>query len=182
MTHPNLKPDFEEPIALFGSDPQDVADIAKMEKDAERVYNNEWLKVYDAPLKYYADHEDVSFIDILSPGEYFGDDVRKWFMYISPQFVGDFGLINMRIYAKNGVGFVYMNQTYQGKLEDGSEFVWKMRQTDTVEKIDGEWKILHTHLSFAAVPEAKHPDRWQVDREYPKRPPAWEVSAKLAGG
>ena len=77
MTHPSLKPDFEEPIALFDSDPQAVAEIAAMEKEVERIYNNEWLKDYDAPLAHYADSDDISFIDILSPGEYFGQDVSR---------------------------------------------------------------------------------------------------------
>jgi ketosteroid isomerase-like protein len=109
-------------------------------------------------------------------------DVRNWFNYIGPQFVGELGLINMRIFAKNDVGFVYMNQTYEGKLDDGKDFFWKMRQTDAVAKVDGEWKILHTHLSFGALPQAKHPDSWAVDFESPQLPQPWDVAPILAGG
>ena len=65
---------------------------------------------------------------------------------------------------------------------DGQHFFWKMRQTDVVQKIDGKWKILHTHLSFGAVPQAKHPESWVVDFEMPKRPQPWDVAAELAGG
>lgn len=176
------KPDFIEPIALFGSDPEAVKEIAAMEKAVEANYNNEFLEDPDAPLKHYIEHPDVSFVDILAPGHYFGVDVRNWFNYIGPQFVGELGLINMRIFARNGVGFCYMHQTYEGTLDDGKEFFWKMRQTDAVEKIDGEWKILHTHLSFAATPQAKHPETWTVDFEMPRLPLPWDVAAKLAGG
>ncbi len=109
-------------------------------------------------------------------------DVRNWFNYIGPQFVGELGLINMRIFAKGDVGFVCMHQTYEGTLDDGKHFFWKMRQTDVVQKIDGKWKILHTHLSFAATPQAKHPDSWVVDFEMPPRPLPWTVSEALAGG
>lgn len=167
-------PDFAEPIALFGCDPQAVKEIAAMEKAVEANFNSQFLDDPDAPLVHYVEDPDVSFIDILAPGHYFGPDVRNWFNYIGPQFVGTLGLINMRIFAEGNVGFVYMNQTYEGKLDDGNEFFWKMRQTDVVRKIDGEWKILHTHLSFGATPDAKHPGLWAVDFEMPKRPQPWE--------
>ena len=174
--------DFAEPIALFGSDPETVKEIAAMEKAIESNYNHQFLEDPDAPLEHYIEHPDVSFIDILAPGHYFGRDVRNWFNYIGPQFVGELGLINMRIFAKDDVGFVYMNQTYEGKLDDGSRFFWKMRQTDVVQKIDGRWKILHTHLSFGAAPQAKHPNSWEVDFGMPPRPQPWTVSPELAGG
>lgn len=176
------KAEFAEPIALFGSDPVAVKEIAAMEKAIEANYNTKFLEDPDAPLEHYIEHPDVSFIDILAPGHYFGPDVRNWFNYIGPQFVGDLGLINMRIFAKDDVGFVYMNQTYEGNLDDGQHFFWKMRQTDVVQRIEDKWKILHTHLSFGAVPQAKHPDSWVVDFEMPKRPQPWDVAAELAGG
>lgn len=176
------KPEFGEPIALFGSDPEAVKEIAAMEKAVEANFNHQFLEDPDAPLEHYIDHPDVSFIDILAPGHYYGPDVRNWFNYIGPQFVGELGLINMRIFAKNDVGFVSMHQTYEGKLDDDKAFFWKMRQTDVVQKIEGEWKILHTHLSFGVAPQAKHPDNWEVDFEMPARPQPWTVSPELAGG
>jgi ketosteroid isomerase-like protein len=166
---------WSEPVALFGSDPKVVHEIVTMEKAVEANFNNEFLHDPDAPLKYYTDHKDVSFIDILSPGEYYGADVRNWFNFIGPQFVGHLGLKSMHVYAKNTTGFVYMNQTYEGKLADGRTFLWVMRQTDVVEKIKGEWKILHTHLSFAANPKTADPFTWEVDREMPPRPLPWTV-------
>ncbi len=164
-----------EPVALFGSDPEAVKEIVAMEKAVEANFNHQFLTDPDAPLEHYTDQADVSFIDILSPGQYYGEDVRHWFNFIGPQFVGELGLVNMRVFAKNDVGFVYMNQTYEGTLDDGKHFFWMMRQTDVVEKIDGVWKILHTHLSFAADPREKHPDTWTVDREMPMRPQPWTL-------
>lgn len=185
MSSEDLYPvDFDEPIALFDSDPADVAAIAAMEKKVEENFNTEFLEDPDAPLKYYVgggDHDDVSFVDILAPGHYFGPHVRNWFNFIGPQFVGKLGLINMRIFAKDGIGYVYMNQTYEGQLPDGKDFFWKMRQTDVVRKIDGEWKILHTHLSFGANPEKLHPSEWTVDLEMPSRPNPWTLAAPYSG-
>lgn len=170
---------WAEPVALFGSDPQAVREIVAMEKAVEANFNKEFLHDPDAPLEHYIEHPDVSFVDILAPGQYHGKDVRHWFNFIGPQFVGELGLKNMRVFAKNGVGFVYMNQSYEGKLDDGSDFFWLMRQTDVVQKIDGKWKILHTHLSFAANPVAKDPATWEVDLEMPPRPLPWERAKQM---
>jgi len=170
---------WAEPVALFGSDPRDVQEIVAMEKAVEANFNKEFLHDPDAPLEYYVESPDVSFVDILAPGQYYGKDVRNWFNFIGPQFVGELGLKNMRVFAKNDVGFVYMNQTYEGKLEDGRDFFWRMRQTDVVQKIDGKWKILHTHLSFAANPVAKDPATWEVDLEMPPRPLPWERAKQM---
>ncbi|QHG85549.1 hypothetical protein D1O33_26540 (plasmid) [Rhodococcus rhodochrous] len=176
--------DFDEPIGLFGTDPEDVAAIAAMEKECAAEYNRGFLTRPDIIVdKFYVnggDHEDVSFIDILSPGHYFGPDVRAWFNFISPQFEAKFDLRNMRIFAKNGVGFVYMNQFYEGQLQDGRPLFWKMRQTDAVEKIDGEWKILHTHLSFSADPKDLDPYKWSIDLELAPRPQPWTVEKPYA--
>ena len=47
------------------------------------------------------------------------------------------------------------------------------RQTDIVQKIDGEWKNIHTHVSFAADPREKQLDSWVVDVEMPVRLQPW---------
>lgn len=166
---------WAEPQAIFGSDPKLVKEIVEMEKAVEASYNSEFLTKPDAPLKYYAaDHPDVSFIDILSPGQYYGKNVRNWFNFIGPQFVGKLGLVNMHVFAKDNFGFVNMLQTYEGLRPNGNRFYWVMRQTDVVEKIHGEWKILHTHLSFAADPKAIEPETWTVDLEMMPKPLPWE--------
>lgn len=170
---------WAEPQAIFGSDPKLVKEIVDMEKAVEDCYNSEFLTRPDAPLKYYAaDNPDVSFIDILSPGQYYGPNVRKWFNFIGPQFVGKLGLVNMHVFAKGNFGFVNMLQTYEGKRPNGNTFYWVMRQTDVVEKIKGEWKILHTHLSFAADPKTIEPETWTVDLEMKPKPLPWEGGKK----
>lgn len=168
---------IDTPKALFGSDPKLVQEIYEMEKAVEANYNNEFLHDADNTLKFYVEDADVSFVDILSPGQYYGKDVRNWFNFIGPQFVGDLYLRNMRVYAKDTTGFVYMNQVYTGEHE-GVKFLWVMRQTDAVVKIDGEWKILHTHLSFAADPVGLDPRTWKVDFEYKPRDLPWVAAKK----
>lgn len=171
--------DFDEPILLFGTDPVVGKEIAELERAVAKEFNEGFLTRPDIILdKFYVNggnDKDVSYIDILSPGNYWGEDVRSWYNFISPQFVAEFDLRNLRIFAKNDVGFVFMNQIYEGKLPDGSELVWKMRQTDAIEKIDGEWKILHTHLSFAVDPQDLNPANWIVDLPMRKRPNPWTV-------
>ena len=174
----NMTRKFAEPAAIFGSDPKLVKEIVDMEKAVENNYNTEFLEKPDAPLKHYSDDPDVSFIDILSPGQYYGKDVRNWFNFIGPKFVGKLGLVNMHVYAKGNFGFVNMLQTYEGKRPNGNTFYWVMRQTDVVEKQKGEWKILHTHLSFAADPKTIEPETWAVDLEMTPRPKPWERAKK----
>ncbi len=169
---------WAEPKAIFGSDPKLVKEIVDMEKAVEKNYNTEFLAQPDAPLKHYSDDPDVSFIDILSPGQYYGKDVRNWFNFIGPKFVGKLGLVNMHVYAKGNFGFVNMIQTYEGKRPNGNTFFWVMRQTDVVEKAKGEWKILHTHLSFAADPKTIEPETWAVDLEMTPRPQPWDRAKK----
>jgi len=164
---------WSDPIALFGTDPKVVAEIAAMEKAVEKNYNEEFIKDPDNPLRYYADSKDISFVDILSPGEYFGDDVRNWFNFIGPKFVGDLYLKNMRIYAKGTTGFVYMNQIYKIPGPKGKPIYWVMRQTDVVEKVLGKWKILHTHLSFAVDPVELNPASWETDYDLTPRQMPW---------
>jgi|GEM_PF-6734849 ketosteroid isomerase-like protein len=164
---------WAEPKALFGSDKKLVAEIVAMEKAVEKNYNEEFLKDPDNPLQYYADSEDIIFTDILSPGEYFGDDVRKWFNFIGPKFVGDLWLKNMQVYAKGTTGFIYMNQIYKIPGPNGESIFWVMRQTDVVEKIKGKWKILHTHLSFAADPKQLDPSTWVLDYDVDQREKPW---------
>lgn len=164
---------WHEPIALFGTDPVLVAEIAAMEKAVEKNYNEEFINDPDNPLRYYADSKDISFVDILAPGEYIGEDVRNWFNFIGPKFVGDLHLKNMKIYAKGTTGFVYMNQLYIIPGPDGKPISWVMRQTDVVEKVLGEWKILHTHLSFAADPVDLNPGTWVLDYDLTPREMPW---------
>lgn len=164
---------WEAPKALFGTDPKVMAEIVAMEKAVEKNYNEEFIKDPDNPLRYYADSEDISFIDILAPGQYHGEDVRNWFNFIGPKFVGDLYLKNMHVYAKGTTGFVYMNQIYKIPGPNNTPIYWVMRQTDVVEKINGQWKILHTHLSFAADPVDLNPATWVLDYDMTPREMPW---------
>tara|TARA_R110002110_G_C13470229_1_gene720365 strand:+ start:2514 stop:3113 length:600 start_codon:yes stop_codon:yes gene_type:complete len=171
----------DEPQAVFGSDPKLVQEIYELEKKIEANFNKDFLKKPGEIVDlYYSSNEDVSFIDILSPGQYFGKNVLNWWEWIGPQFVGDLWLRNMRIYAKGITGFVYMNQIYQGD-HGGQKFLWVMRQTDVLEKSNDEWRILHTHLSFAGDPRELDPASWRIDFEYKPRVMPWEAAEKGEG-
>jgi ketosteroid isomerase-like protein len=171
----------DEPQAIFGSDPMLVQEIYELEKNVEAMFNKEFLtNPGEIVHRHYSKNDDVSFIDILSPGQYFGKDVLNWWEWIGSQFVGDLWLRNMRIYARENTGFVYMNQVYQGD-HGGEKFLWVMRQTDVVEKQDGEWRIMHTHLSFAGDPVELDPASWKLDFEYKPRLMPWDAVEKGEG-
>lgn len=136
------------PRGIGGSDPVAVQEIVAMEMALQEVYNKEFLTHPAAPLRYYADSADRSYFDLLVPGEYYGDDVRKYYEYIGPAFIGRLEFKEIKVVAKGEIGFVYMKQNYYGKDLQGQPIHWIMRQTDGVVKENGKWKIMHTHISF----------------------------------
>ena len=171
----------DEPQAIFGSDPMLVQEVYAFEKNIETLFNTVFLTdPGQIPTDHYHPGGDASFIDILAPGQYWGEDVHKWWTWIGPQFVGTLYLRNMRIFAKGTNAFVYMNQVYQGDHE-GEKFFWVMRQTDVLEKVDGAWKIMHTHLSYAVDPVELDPATWRVDFEYKPRLQPWDAAAQGEG-
>ena len=149
MAEKSLHPhENDEPRALAGSDPEAVREIVEMQLAIQKMYNEEFLEKADAPLVHYREDSDLYFYDLFSPGEYSGDDVRKFYNWIGPTYVGKLELKEIKVFAKGEAGFVVMKQHYYGKDTEGNPFHWIMRQTDGVVKVDGVWKIAHSHISF----------------------------------
>jgi ketosteroid isomerase-like protein len=162
------------PRGVGGSDPVAVKEIVAMEMALQDVYNREFLTHPAAPLRYYTNSPDRSYFDLLVPGEYYGDDVRKYYEYIGPAFIGRLEFKEIKVVAKGEVGFVYMKQNYYGKDLQGQPIHWIMRQTDGVMKESGKWKIMHTHISF---PITDFKTR-EANLLSPKRPLPWEKKSK----
>jgi len=159
------------PRAIGDSDPVAVKQIVALEMAIQKAFNSEYYTHPDAVLRYYVSSPDRSFFDIVTPGEYYGDEMNKLYNYIGPQFIGEQPFREIKVYAKGDVGFVYMKQDYYGKSLDGVPVHWIMRQTDGVIKQNGEWKVLHTHLSFPVDIKT-----WKADLLSTKTPLPWNRS------
>jgi ketosteroid isomerase-like protein len=160
------------PRGIGDSDPVAVEEIIALEAAVYDMYNNEFLAnpgaVVDA---HYTDSADVCFYDLLTPGEYTGDDVRKYFEFIGPQFTGLMEASDIRVWVKGETGFVVLKQHYLAEDQEGGRVQWVMRQTDGVVKENGSWKIAHTHYSWPVTP----PPAFTADLTCTPAPPPWEA-------
>jgi len=166
-----FRTDGAPPRAMGDTDPAAFEAIVELEAAIYTVYNNEFLNDATAPLEHYTNDAEVHFYDLLVPGEYVGPDVARYFAFIGPQFVGLMEASDIKVWAKGDTGFVVLKQHYKGKDPEGQEFQWVMRQTDGVVKVDGEWKIAHTHYSWPV----ELPD-FKADLMCRPRPHPWEAA------
>lgn len=135
------------PRGIGSSDPRAVKEIVELEMAVQKSYNTEFLSNPIAPLSFYINSPDIHYFDIADPGEYEGDDVRKFYEYIGPDFVARLEFKEIKVRANGNIGFVYMKQNYYGKDLKGNPVHFIIRQTDGVVKENGVWKIAHTHIS-----------------------------------
>jgi ketosteroid isomerase-like protein len=175
VTSKYFRTDGPAPRGMGDSDPVAVAEIIALEAAIYDLYNTEFLTnpgaVVDA---HYTASPDVSFYDLLVPGEYSGEDVRKYFNFIGPQFTGLMEASDIRVWARGDTGFVVLKQHYQGgDPESDNAFHWIMRQTDGVVREDGEWKVAHTHYSWPVSP----PPDFRADLLCTPGPHPWDVTA-----
>lgn len=122
--------------------------------DAELALNRVYMETQQMDLGLEAgyDYQNyVSFFDTM--GEYLGENFNKHWQAAGPIFQeGGFSLTfeDMEAHASGDVGFVSMIQNHDGgRDENGKPFVFRTRVTDGLRKIDGKWKIVHEHISFA---------------------------------
>jgi ketosteroid isomerase-like protein len=139
-----------EPRGLFDSDPEAVREIIQLEHAIMESYNTTFLQDPAAPLEFYEQGDDLYYYELWTPSEYKGDQVRKFYEWMGPQFTGRVELREIKVFAKGEAGFVVMKQHYSATDGDGNPIEMEMRQTDGVVKRDGKWKVAHTHISFPA--------------------------------
>jgi ketosteroid isomerase-like protein len=143
--HPN---EDAEPRGLFDSDPDAVREIIALERELEEMYNTVFITDPGSPLVLYEESDDLWWFDLFAPGEYRGEEVRKFYNWMGPQYVGRLDFKEIKVFAKGDAGFVVMKQRYTATDQDGNRVEMMMRQTDGVLKHDGKWKVAHTHISF----------------------------------
>jgi hypothetical protein len=173
VTSKYFRTDGPAPRGIGDSDPKAVEEIIALEAAVYDMYNTVFLTNPGTVVdEHYVDSPDTSFYDLLVPGEYFGVDVRKYFEFIGPQFVGLMEASDIQVWVKGETGFVVLKQHYQGKDGEGNEFHWVMRQTDGVVKVDGKWRIAHTHYSWPVTP----PPDFKADLMCTPGPHPWEAA------
>lgn len=135
----------------FSSLEQEIVDLErKLEHSINGAFNEDpgdALKYFDTIKMRFFDampHEGGHYGGLEIPSDHF---VAHWYK-ISPMFVGKIQFMSLQPLASGDVGFVSMIQYYKGRTRDGQEFEMAFRATDGLRKRDGEWKIVHEHLSF----------------------------------
>jgi ketosteroid isomerase-like protein len=144
-------PIFAADAACKGKTEAEAALIV-LEKKYEHTISNEFNTDPLTAMKYY-DTSRIQMFDAMSADKHGGLEVSTesfpaHFKDIGPQYVGTMEFLELKAHACGDVGFVSMIQHYSGKDDKGHSFDWTLRATDGFEKVNGEWKIVHEHLSF----------------------------------
>lgn len=107
----------------------------------------------DEALKYY-DPNKVSVFDFEPPLQYTGEDaVHKDFdnFFSNAKDVkGEFLQIDVVTDGRLGIVNSIQHFTWTGK--DGKPMAATLRVTDSLHKVDGQWKIFHSHISVPVDP------------------------------
>lgn len=107
----------------------------------------------DEALKYY-DPNKVSVFDFEPPLQYTGEDaVHKDFDNFfnnAKDVKGEFLQIDVVTDGRLGIVNSIQHFTWTGK--DGKPMAATLRVTDSLHKVDGQWKIFHSHISVPVDP------------------------------
>ncbi len=101
-------------------------------------------------MKYYDPSDDVTLFDMSGPPrEYAGQkairaDFEKGFAGLKDLKVE---FVELKVVTDGNLGFARSVQHFTGKTADGKPVDITFRQTDVLHKVNGEWKILHQHIS-----------------------------------
>ena len=120
------------------------AEITALEHQcAASTSADELMKCYDAS-------EEVAVYDLMPPREFVGvkavhDDFDTFFKGVKDPKVE---FIDLHVYADGNMGFARSIQHFTGTGTDGKPLDMTFRVTDCLHKVNGQWKILHTHVSF----------------------------------
>lgn len=102
----------------------------------------------DDILKHHA--ADLVIYDVLPPLQYESAEAyrRSWALW-QPQTEGEtrFELEGLSVTAGDDVAFAHGLISCGGTLADGRSFEDQVRATFCLQKVDGQWQVLHQHVS-----------------------------------
>ncbi|WP_313802416.1 YybH family protein [Sphingobium sp.] len=123
------------------SDP--AAEITAAERKMEAIYNSpEYQK--DPTIIHPYLSPDMILFDVLEPGVFAGEAAIRRADDIASEYPGGkvaFG--DMKVHARGDMGYAAYIQQFTGKDAAGRPFSMKILTTDTWEKTDGRWWIVH---------------------------------------
>jgi ketosteroid isomerase-like protein len=98
----------------------------------------------------FQDVKDIVLFDYVRPLQYVGEkavraDLEKFFSS-AKNVKGDF--VSLHVVADGNVGVAYSIQHFTWTDTDGKPGEGTFRVTDGWHKVNGQWKVFHTHVSF----------------------------------
>jgi ketosteroid isomerase-like protein len=108
------------------------------------------ITVADEAMKYYDKSDDVVLFDMMGPGrEFIGwKAIHDHFAAFSGVTDAKAEFIDFKVISDGKFALASSVQHYTAKGPDGKPLDMTFRQTDLWHKTDGQWKIIHQHLSF----------------------------------
>ncbi len=132
---------FARPVFAAGDDKQAITDLEHKAAAAPNA---------DEAMKYYDQSDDLVEFDMAGPPrEYVGpkavhDDFAKAFAGVKNIKVN---FIELNVVTDGNLGFARSVQHFTATGPDGKPIDITFRQSDFLHKVNGEWKIMHQHIS-----------------------------------
>jgi ketosteroid isomerase-like protein len=141
-------------LAVFALLTWNLTSSAKADDDEQAITGVEH-KLADATtaadaLKYYDSGDDVTVFDMSGPPrEYTGQkairtDFENAFAGLKDLKVT---FVELKVETDGKFGYARSVQHFTAKTSDGKPVDMTFRQTDVLKKENGEWKIIHQHIS-----------------------------------
>jgi ketosteroid isomerase-like protein len=108
----------------------------------------------DDLMKYY-DQNDVDVYDLAGPLQYEGNAaVRRDFDSVFANFAGAKGnFVELVVVTDGKMGMARSIQHFAWNDKAGKPQEVTVRVTDVFHKVDGQWKVIHTHISAPMDPK-----------------------------
>lgn len=138
--------------------PGDEAAIKALEARFTSAFN---AKDVDAIMKVYVPNETLVVFDVTPPRQYVGAKAyRKNWEDFFAMFKGPakIELTDVSIMADTSLGFGHSIQYVTGTNAKGQPIDFTVRVTDGYRKIDGNWLIVHEHVSIPVDLDTLKPD------------------------
>jgi ketosteroid isomerase-like protein len=139
-------------VALFaviwGLAPRAQADDRQEISDLEHKIAT--ITTADEAMKYYDKSDDIVLFDMMGPGrEFVGwKAIHDHFAAFSGVTDAKAEFLDFKVISDGKFALASSVQHYTAKGSDGKPLDMTFRQTDLWRKTDGQWKIIHQHLSF----------------------------------
>jgi len=128
--------------------PEAVAEVIAWQQEWEQVLNNEFVTNPACGLRFYNEPPDVQMFDLMNremSGETFIANFMKTATFYSN---AQMEFLDVTVWAEENLAGVSMFQHYWGTDKAGNDFDFTFRCSDIMQKLDGEWRIVHEHFSF----------------------------------